>query len=181
MSSAVNLILLQLKSSLTEKLITDIEEADPTRADNVKLGLLQEDKLRKNIQLGINSGDHDKPEELEGIFTLDKLPDIGFDLPAREIGGGQIWMRRGVVNIECFFIRQKLTEEQAFEQAHEVMSRLQSAIGSTSLTGIPRDSYGERPFGTMHCYASSFFESGGPPNSYIFRGKAYWACFTDKE
>ena len=181
MTACVNLILLKMKETIVQEMVTNISPSDMTRADVVKLGLLQTDKLGKNIQIGINSGDHDRPEELDGIVTLDKLPDIAIDVPPREIGGGQNWMRRGVVQLECFFIREKLTEEQAFDKAHEVMARLQNTIEKTPITQIARDSYGERPFGHVFCYSASYFESGGPPNSYIFRGKAHWACYTNKE
>lgn len=181
MSSAVNLLLLKIQETLQAGMIDDIAEGDLTRAHLVKLGLLQTEKTTQFIQLGINSGDHDKPEEMDGVTSLYKLPNIGITFPTREIGGGQSWVRRGVVNLECYYIGKNMTEVVAFEKAHEVMARLQYTLEQTPITEIPRDSYGERPFGQVFCYASSFFESGGPPTSYIFRGKAYWICYTDKQ
>ena len=175
----VNLFLLKARDHLTERLQTQIPNDDVTRADVVKLGRLLENKSKKNIQLGINPGDPDNPDELDGIVTLDKLPNIGMTFPAREIGGSQIWMRRGVVRIECFFIRERLLEEDAFQKGYEVMGRLTQAIEEIPITEIPKDSFGERII-SVHCYASNFFESGGGTSSYIFRGKAHWAVFTEK-
>jgi len=176
---AVVLLLNKMLEHLTVRMKEEIPDDDPTQADIVKIGLLTDSKTRKNIQLGIMAGDHDNPEELDGIVTLDKLPDIGMIFPAREIGGGQMWMRRGIVKIECFFIKERLTEAEATQRAYEVMGRLTQAIEETPIAEIPRDSFGERII-TLHCYASTFFETGGPPTSYIFRGKALWAAFTEK-
>jgi len=176
----VNLLLLKMKEHFITKLQTDIPTNDITRADIVKLGLLFDNKTKKNIQIGVNAGDHDTPEEIDGIVTLEKLPKIGMEYPSREIGGGQIWMRRGTVKIECFFIRERLTEDEAFLKAMAVMGRLTKAIDTTPIYQIPRDDFGERPI-SIHCYASTYFESGGPPSSYIFRGKALWAAFTDRQ
>jgi len=175
----VPLFLFKAKEHLTTRLQTEIPADDVTRADNVKLGRLQENKTKKNIQIGITHGDPDDPELLDGIVTLDKLPDIGMVYPEREIGGGQIWMRRGIARIECFFVAERLLEEDAFLKAWEVMGRLTQAIEEIPVNEIPRDSFGERPI-SVHCYASSFSESGGGKASYIFRGKAHWAIFTDK-
>ena len=176
---AVVLLLNKMKEHLTTRLQSEIPDDDVARADVVKIGLLFDNKTKSNIQIGIQAGDHDNPEELDGIVTIEKLPNIGMKYPAREIGGGQIWMRRGVVKIECFFIRERLTEEEAFQRAYEVMGRLTQAIEETPIAEIPQDSFGERPV-SIHCYASTYFESGGPPSSYIFRGKALWAAYTEK-
>src|SRR5690349_16317515 len=96
---AVVLLLNAMKEHITTRLQSEIPDDDVTRADVVKVGLLFDNKTRSNIQVGIQAGDHDNPEELDGIVTLDKLPDIGMFVPAREIGGTQIWMRRGVARI----------------------------------------------------------------------------------
>lgn len=175
----VVLLLNAMKNHLTTRLQSEVPDDDVTKADVVKIGLLFDNKTKNNIQIGIQAGDHDNPEELDGIVTLDKLPDIGMLIPAREIGGGQVWMRRGTAKIECFFIRERLTEEEAFQKAYEVMGRLTQAIEETPIASIPTDSFGERPI-SLHCYAQTFFQSGGPPNSYIFRGKALWAALTEK-
>lgn len=175
----VVLILNKMKDHLTTRMQSEIPDDDVTRADVVKVGLLFDNKTRKNIQIGVLAGDHDNPEEVDGIVMLDKLPNIGMIYPAREIGGGQMWMRRGIVKIECFFIRERLTEDEAFQKAYEVMGRLTQAIEETPINELPKDSFGERAI-SIHCYGSTFFETGGPPNTYIFRGKALWAAFTEK-
>lgn len=175
----VPMFMTKLKEHLETRMRDEIPNDDPGRADVIKLGLLFENKTKKNIQLGIQSGDHDLPEELDGIASMKKLPEIGMTFPAREIGGGQIWMRRGIVKYENFFVKEKLTEEEAYQRAFEVLGRLTQAIEEVPINEIPQDSFGERII-SVHCYASTCFESGGPPASYIFRGKALWAIYTEK-
>jgi len=179
MSHVVNLILDTMVTHLTQVMQTDVDEDNETYADIVKKGLLQENKAKKNIAIGVTGGDHDNPEYLDGIVTLGTHPQIGFDLPAREIGGGQMWYRRGVVRVECFFIREKLEEEDAFIAAYEVLGRLMDNIENVNLTGIVDDK-GERAV-KLFCIGNTFFESGGAPKSFIFRGKVLWMCLTERD
>lgn len=178
MTQVVNLILDALVEHLTETMQTNISEDDLTYADVVKKGLLQSNKTQKNVQIGVTGGDHEDPLYTDGIVTLEKLPNIGFTLPAREIGGGQMWWRRGVARIDCFFVRERLTEDEAHEAGYDVLGRLLSSIEDTSLYGLT-DDYGEHAI-KVFCFGNTYFESGGPPKSYIFRGKVLWQCLTER-
>lgn len=163
--------LLHMKDELTAD--------NPIQADVVKKGLLQTDKTTSNIQIGISGGDHDLPEDQDGIVTLEKLPKIGIVIPAREVGGGQIWMRRGIVRLECFFINEKFNEDRAHEVAYDALGRCMELVETMPITGLV-DDFGERVATPAYCYANSYFESGGPPNQYIFRGKINWAFFSER-
>lgn len=178
MTQALNLTLVALRDHLTKAMQTDIETDDLTYADVVKIGLLQTDKTGKNVQFGITGGDHEDPELHDAIVSLQRLPDVGFIVPAREVGGGQMWWRRGVVKMEAFFTRERLTEEEATEAGYELMGRLTSEIEQAPVAGIT-DSYGETVL-KIFCYANTLFEAGGPPKSFIFRGKALWAVLTER-
>jgi len=179
MSHIVNLLLGKMVEHLTATMQTPISEDDVTYADIVKKGLLQENKAKKNIAIGVTGGDHDDPEMTDGVVTLGKHPDIGFMLPPREIGGGQMWWRRGVIRVECFFIREKLEEDEAFDAAYEVLGRLMGNLETVNLSGLTDDK-GERAI-KLFCFANTFFESGGAPKSFIFRGKVSWICLTERE
>jgi hypothetical protein len=106
------------------------------------------------------------------------MQDIAQDFPAREIGGGQLWWRRGVIMLECFYIQQQYTEDEAFNQAYAVLGRLLSVVEGTPMSYIT-DSYGEKAI-KIYCHSNTFFESGGPPNQYIFRGKVFWSAMTER-
>jgi hypothetical protein len=182
MSQIMNLVLDALVEHVNQYMHDDLPEDDPIRAKVVKKGLLQTGKLENITQIGITGGDHEKPDDLDAIMGMESLPDIGFTIPAREIGGGQIWMRRGVAKLECFYTRplnnEKLTEDRAHEVAYETLGRLLSVIETAPVRGLV-DSYGEKAF-EIFCYSNTFFESGGPPNNYIFRGKVLWAILTER-
>lgn len=177
----VPMLLQRFLDHLAEHSQSNVPIDNPVRADVVKIGLLQIDPVKSNIQLGISGGDHDFPDEQDGIVTLRGLPHVGMDLKnmVREVGGGQIWMRRGVVQIKCFFINEKFDETKAHEVAYNVLGKVLELMETTPMTGLV-DDFGERFANGPYCYANTFFQSGGPPNQYIFRGKASWAVFTER-
>lgn len=174
----VPLILEAIRDDLKLHMRDNVAEDNINRADIVKIGLLQDSKTNKNIQLGVTGGDHDNPEEQDGISSIDKLPDIGLKFPVREIGGGKIWMRRGVVKVECFYVREKLEEEEATRYAYAVLGRAMDIVDNVQVAGLV-DDFGERAL-TIDAYSNTFFESGGPPKTFIFRGKIMWAVHTER-
>ena len=179
MTQVVNLLLDALVTHLGTQMNDGLETTALNYVDNIKKGLLQENKLVKNVALGISGGDHDDPEYKDGIVTLEELKNIGFYVDPREVGGSQVWWRRGTIRVECFFIREGLTENQAFDAGYEVLGHLEDNIENLDVTGIV-DTYGERAI-KVFCYANTYFESGGPPKSFIFRGKVFWQCLTERE
>lgn len=174
------LFLSRLKEHLTEKMITGVDADDPTIARVVKIGLFQDDPTNKNVYLALQGGDHENPAEFDGIITGYRMQrEVGIDFPfPREIGGGQIWRRIAVVQVGCYFIRQKFDEESATRQAYIALGRLLSSIESVDINGLV-DNFGERVI-QVFCYGNTFFESGGPPTSYIFRGKVSIAYLTER-
>jgi hypothetical protein len=180
MAQIVYMIMDAIVDQLTAALITNVSESDPIRANIVKMGLLVENKTRQNIQIGVQGGDHELPDQQDGIVTLEKLPNLSMVFPAREIGGGQTWMRRGVVRIEAFFLHKGINEVIAHDYGYDLLGRVMSNIESTPLENLNSDDYGELAVGNPYVYANTFFETGGPPTSYIFRGKVSWVVFTER-
>ena len=175
------LFMARLRDHLTAKMTTDIAANDPTRADVVKIGLFQDDPTNKNVYLAIQGGNHEDPKENDGIITGYRMQtDVGIDFPyAREIGGGQVWRRKVTIAIGCYFIRQKFVEEEATRQAYITLGRLLSSIETVNINGLV-DSFGERVI-EVFCHGNTFFESGGPPSSYIFRGTASVSFLTERQ
>lgn len=173
----VNLILDALVDHLTTKMITE-PELDK-RLHIVKKGLLQQNKVQYNLAIGVMGGDHEDPNYKDGIVTWLDGNDIAMEVPAREIGGGQMWWRRGTIRVECFFVAsEKQTEDTAHELAYEILGRLLANIETCPLVGL-EDDFGEQAI-KIFCYGNTFFESGGPPNQYIFRGKVFWQALTER-
>lgn len=179
-SQIVNMVLELMAAHLTENLQTLIPVTDPIRAHKVKKGLLVENKTTDFIQLGIQGGDHEAPDDEDGIVGLQKLPRIAMDIPPREIGGGQVWMRRGVVRVEAFFLHKGITEDIAHQYGYALLGRVMRHIETTPVFSLSPDDFGEQVATQVYCYANTYFESGGPPSSFIFRGKVKWALFTER-
>lgn len=176
---AVNMILGAIVNRLVKDFQTGLEKTDPMYAHIIKRGLLQTSKLDKFVQMGVQGGDHENPNWVDGILTLEELPNWGMKIPTYEVGGGRMWLRRGVVKLEIYYIPKQLSEDDAHEQAYDIMGKLQESIDKINLSTLGADSYGEIP-SLIQCIGNSYFESGGPPSSYIFRGKVLWACLTEK-
>ena len=178
MTQITNIVLDALVTHLTKTMITDVTDKT-TRATLVKKGLLQTDKIQSPIEIGVTGGDHENPDYRDGIVTLGQQDDIAFEIPPREIGGGQIWVRRGVARLECYFIASAYVETVAHDKAYEILGRLENEIEQCRIGGLT-DSYGEVA-GRMYCFGNTFFESGGTPNQFIFRGKILWQFFTERQ
>jgi hypothetical protein len=178
MTQVVNLILDKIVEHLTLVMQTEVDVDDLTYADTVKKGLLQEPKLAKNVGLGVSGGDHEDPEYMDGIVTLGDMKNIGFMVEPREVGGGQLWWRRGVIRVECFFVRERLEEEEAFAAGYDILGRVESTLETINMVGV-MDDFDERAI-KLFCTGNTYFESGGRPRTFIFRGKVFWQCLTER-
>lgn len=174
------LILNRFYDTLNKALIEDIPNDDPTRASLVKVGRFQDDPTRYPISISIAPGDPEDPNYRDGIVTLNdgqqSSHNIGFYVNAREIGGGEYWYRRGILQVICHFVLNRYPELTALDYAHTVLGRITYALEATEVSDL-RDEFGEQailPF----VYGNTFFESGGPPADYIWRGKVLWTVLT---
>jgi len=176
----VDLLLDRLVRDLTLTMRTNITPAtNPVRADLVKKGLLQENKLQKNVQIGVTGGDHEDPNYRDGIVTLTELPNIGWRVPVREVGGTEMWWRRGIVRIETYFVgATALNEDTAHKYGYEILGRVEETVAACYVSDLV-DSFDEHAQ-LMFCFGNTYFEGGGPPQSYIFRGKVFWTCLTER-
>lgn len=174
----VNDILDALVVNATAKLITLYPESDLARADVVKKGLFQDNPTRKNIYVAFQGGDHEDPKYKDGIVSIEDMDNVNYDVPAREVGGGVMWWRRGVAQIGVYNIIERKNEVEAHEIAYTFLGRVVEAIETTPLP-VSADAFGEKAIQII-VSSSSFFQSGGPPASFIFRGKVYWQVLTER-
>jgi hypothetical protein len=159
--------------------IDDVPTRDPSRVSEVKAGRFQESPNNANLRLSVQGGDLDNPNLLDSIFDPEVHKNMmAFAIPAREYGGTQIWVRRGVVRLELFLITEQQDEFDSREIAYTILGRVQGNIERIVVSGL-YDDFGEHAI-KLFSTQSSFFQSGGPPASYLYRGKVLWDCLTER-
>lgn len=167
----------RMKDHLESALIYNVAEDNPTRALLVKVGRMQENPIDINVTAAISGGDYEDPDYLDGRIDNSKFDNLQIeDLFASQIGGGTYWWRRGSINIQCFFVRQRYKEDIAMNYAYDFLGRLIAAVESVSLNGM-KDEYGEEAFAPVYVEGNTFFESGGS-SQFIWRGKLLWRVLT---
>jgi hypothetical protein len=177
----VPMVIDRLVSGLTAACITSIPHSDPTRLNEIKAGRYQEDPNSKMLRAYVMGGDLDDPNLMDGIVSLrdSQSSRVGFFVEPREIGGTQMWYRRGIVGLEFFFIVEQLPEVTAREQAYTILGRFQSNIELIAVSDL-QDDFGEHAIKLFHTQ-NSLYQSGGPPTSYLWRGKLVWECLTERK
>lgn len=166
----VNSILIRIKEYL---------EANVTEAKVIKIGRFQESPLVNKSYIAISAGNVQEPNSRDGIVSLGEMNNIAMYVPAREVGGGQFWWRRGTLDIGYYTISDRLTEEEAFLEAYTYLGKIQSLLDRINV-GDLIDEYGERAM-KLYVYSSTFIEGGGPPKAYLFRGQMFWQVLTARK
>jgi hypothetical protein len=166
---------------LTKVCITDVPYGDPTRMSGIKSGRYQEDPNQTMLRASVQGGDLENPNLMDAIVTDPTNTDnkLGFRIAPREIGGSQMWYRRGVVRLEFFFIVDNLEEELARDYAYTILGRMQNNIELIPMADLYDDN-GEHAIKLFHTQ-NSMYQSGGPPTSYIWRGKLLWEVLTERD
>lgn len=176
-SQIVPMILYRIEEHLTDIMLNEVPDDNPTKAILIKVGRFQDNPVQKNISVSISGGDYENPDYLDGRVDHSELDQIGLRyLPVGEVGGGIYWWRRGTCDFKTFFVRQRYEEDVALRYAYDFYGRLMYAVKTAQLGGLT-DEYGEMANGTPYIESSSFFESGGN-KQYIWRGKLYWRVLT---
>lgn len=179
MSHIVTLLLDRIRDHMTLVLRTNIPANDPCRVDEVKIGRYQQNPSAARLRVAVEAGDLDDMTHMDGILPrVSRNTPIAFEMHARELGGTQFWYRRGIVQVEMFFTNLGLSEETARDRAYIIMGRVECQIEQIDLTGLV-DSNGEFAH-EIFMTASQMIQSGGPPSSWVFRGKCYWDCLTER-
>lgn len=177
-SMIVPMLVNRIVDDLNETCIDHIIDEEESRAVTIKAGRFQEDPVNSHIWAAVTGGDFDDPDYVDGIVTLEDMKRIGFFVPPREIGGGEMWWRRGIIRIGAYFINEQLPQTEAMDIAYKFLGRILDRIEEIRVRDL-EDDYGEKAQ-KLFLYANTFYESGGPPASYIWRGKAFWQCLTER-
>lgn len=169
----------RIVEGLTTYCIDNVPTRDPSRVSVIKAGRYQESPNSANLRLSVQGGDLDDPELMDSIFDPEVHKNMmAFTIDSREIGGTQMWVRRGVVRFELFLITEQLDFHHSRDIAYTILGRVQQNIESINVSDL-YDDYGEHAV-KLFSTQNSFFQSGGPPSSYLYRGKVRWDCLTER-
>lgn len=164
-----DLVLQHIYLHLLDRMQKKVAVSDLSYARVVKTGRFQENPIDAGVYVAINPGDPSDPTLMDANSSFRSQRDlIGVDPPGYEVGGGQFWWRSIRIQFGCFYITNQLTEAQAQTKAMTVLGRLLHALDEISGLGIT-DSWGESAL-ALYTYGNTLFESGGPPDQYIWRG-----------
>jgi hypothetical protein len=174
-TSALNDILTTINASLKVAMQTGVASTDPTRANLVRPGLLQQSPLIANINVLTRYNDPDEPNAWRhSVVGIGES--IHVHLPNYEVGGGGFFYRRFTTKLEQFF-RSGVNREQAEELSAIIMSRAEETIAETRFIS-GSDSFGETPM-QAYIHSSTNIEAGGQ-GQFIYKGKIWWVCLTEK-
>lgn len=177
MSHIVPMLLNEMQTHLENQLITLVPSNDPYRLGLVKVGRFQEDPTKTISYVALQPGDPEDTNWKDGIVTVEQMENVGLNLYAREIGGGELWWRRFTASIGCYWLQDRLEEDEAMEASYMIMGRLCSAIPQLNVGGLVDDFSEIAQFTIL--YATTFFQGGGP-KKYIWRGKVMWQVLTER-
>ena len=91
-----------------------------------------------------------------------------------------MWWRKGIVLFELYFLMtsEPPEEEKARTYAYKIVSRAEKAMRTVDVSDL-EDDFDENPI-KLFCPRTSILQAGGPTNQYVWRGKIYWACLTER-
>lgn len=181
MAQISDLVIEKIYAIMVEELQTPFAPADPTYADVVKMGLLQDNPLKNGISVTVHQGD---PDEIDQDAWVDEVaksgdPSVPFT-PMFEIGGsvsGLHWWRRGTIKAECFFIKTGEDRDTAREYTGIIRGRIERALAKRAgdFTGLV-DEFGERVL--LMVPMKSYAREQGGPKQHIWRVYVWWQALT---
>jgi hypothetical protein len=179
MTQITHLLIARIADELTAHLQTPYSIGDENRVNEVVVGRFQEDPTMVKNYISITGGMIEKSDFVDGLVSLSDMAQTGWNFPVAEIGGGVSWLRRGQVNLGVFMaLMKKKTQITASELAHNIFGRTQHYLERVTVCDLV-DTFREKAL-YLQVYSSNFFESGGPPDSYIWRGALNWQVVTTR-
>lgn len=171
-----------IMASIAEKLSNEMILSEPDeylRPSLIRPGLLQANPVKERISLLIYPGDIDdlesKPVWSDTPATKGSMP--GWEMDAYEIGGGEFWFRRFTIDVNVYLTQTKEDRSNARALGLFVNAKAHQILHEQSL--VVQDGFGET---SLRCYVNRTVpvEGGGPPNSFIWRGKIFFSVLTEK-
>jgi len=160
-----------LVAKITADMQTAIEEDDPTRANLVRKGRLQEDPEVYGVSVLVHLNDPDDPAEWADE-TMDDLSEYPYTI---------YWRRRFAVTVKAQYTRvHRANRDIVTSRFSTVASRLRDAILHTVVGGLT-DSLREGVVLAANPIKKQWArEGGGPPDEFFWDGAFYLEYITQQ-
>lgn len=178
MAFIVSLIQEALKSDLLDALDSQVDGAG---TGSVTLGRLMDDPEGTENPIEILENDPENPGDWlhQQATTLPGHRDQYAPIGLWELGGSETWVRRFVVKFNVFLTREGYERDDAIDIINTVHGRIMHAVRNSARLPALQDEYGENVWMVRHSVAKSeVILSGGPPTSWIGRGKLWVQIWT---
>jgi len=155
---------------------------DYSGSDLVRLGRLMDDPEGYENPICVHENDPDDPGEWlhQQATQLPGHRTQWMPMGAFEIGGAEVWVRRFTVELNVYLTREGLEREAAKLVMDTVHGRAHHALHDENRLAGLRDEYGEVVWLSRNCVVKSrMVLSGGPPASWIGRGKLWIQVWTE--
>ena len=157
-----NEIMKKLEAVLTQKLITEISEDDPTRAGVVRMGPLQGDPDPDEAEISVALYNNNPDAIVRGGVSSQSPSNWHDEIEEIEIGGVATWRRRFTIKARCLLVNDGESLAEANRIASVIRSRIEKTILRTDYSDVAvEDEYVSRgPF--AYEISGEMFQSGGP-------------------
>lgn len=173
-----------IEDAIKETLVAAFDVEDDSNSTSVTLGRLMDDPEGVDNPIEVFENDPDNPEDWlhQQATELPGHRPQGLPPALFEIGGAETWVRRFTVRLNVFLTREGYEREPAKEIINDVQGRAIHALRDSGLFAGLVDQYGERIWQHRHCVVKSeMVLTGGPPTSWIGRGKLWVQFWTTLE
>lgn len=175
-----------INDRIIEAAVADLEAAFTGAPEEetpglIRGGLLQENPVKHRIVLLVHSGDPAEENWKDAIVNSRRPGTANPDLeaPAYEVGGGVMWWRVFTVEILYFGVKSKEPREEARRIANAVTGRVEQAIRRSQRIPPLKDDFDEQCV-LVQITNSNIEEGGGPPASFIWRGRLHFQVLTNR-
>ncbi len=169
-SSIIDLIIDSVTSNLVLDLETLVGSTDPTKPFIVRFGKLQDDPSPGISVLVHENDDQDVSSWRHTVVNYTTNGAKTVNLPAYEIGGGELWFYRFVVDARQF-MPQNSTRDDARRIANVVLSRIKQSIRLFAV-GLGPDDFGEE---SIECYVIDMTnQEGGGGDQFIWATRVWF-------
>ena len=180
MATSISQMLVKAYEAAITAAYVNVDPAEQPRI--VKEGRLQADPTTYIFSIMISPNDYADDEKWadipvsRGDEALDRFQMRVF---AYEVGGGESWWRRGIIEWQIFGIKTKYDHDTILEYASNTKARLEMAVSTLNLTGMT-DDFGETAKLSIPVISNMFRSGGEKAQALIWRGKIRYQVLTEK-